>query len=575
MTNLQCPKAESNTGLSALDPSRKAENNLGLSALDIGHSLDIGNWSLVIAAQLRSRKRRSGVVLLAVLVVIALLTLAAYQYSQLMLAEYQAAASYTRAAQARALADSGVHYTAALLSTPDNITNLLNGNPYDNPQFFSGIAVGSSDSPRMQGRFSIVAPLTPDDPAFGTVPYRFGVIDESGKINLNALMKLDSSGQVAHDILLKLSPNLTEDIVNSILDWIDPDDTPRSNGAENDYYSGLSPAYRCKNAPLDSLEELLLVKGMSAPLLFGNDRNRNGQLDPDEDDGTGVVDLGLSAYLTIYSREANVDSTGNPRIYVNDSDVNGLYTKLQNAVGDELATYITAYRLYGPAPASTESKGQASRPPSPRGSGGGGGGSGVRLSRSNLSMTRPPRSISSLYELINTSVSIPATTPGGQATSYPSPLNDPSNLKQLLPTLLDKVTTSKDAELPARVNINTASPTVLAALPGLQTSDVQNIVNNRPNPSSTDTPDAIYQTPAWLITQANFQPSTLQTLEKYITARSQVFRVQVVGYFDGGGPTSRIEAVIDGNNGRPRILYWRDLTELGKGFNLTTQNQQR
>jgi hypothetical protein len=44
--------------------------------------------------------------------------------------------------------------------------------------------------------------------------------------------------------------------------------------------------------------------------------------------------------------------------------------------------------------------------------------------------------------------------------------------------------------------------------------------------------------------------------------------VQSLGYFDAGGSTARIEAVIDTNGGRPRIIYWRDLTELGKGFNL-------
>ena len=56
--------------------------------------------------------------------------------------------------------------------------------------------------------------------------------------------------------------------------------------------------------------------------------------------------------------------------------------------------------------------------------------------------------------------------------------------------------------------------------------------------------------------------------ERYITARTQVYRVQALGYFDGGGPTARIEAVIDTNAGRPRIISWRDLTELGKGFDL-------
>ena len=51
-------------------------------------------------------------------------------------------------------------------------------------------------------------------------------------------------------------------------------------------------------------------------------------------------------------------------------------------------------------------------------------------------------------------------------------------------------------------------------------------------------------------------------------ARSQVFRVQVVGYYDASGPVVRLEAVIDTNRGSPRILFWRDLTELGRGYDL-------
>jgi hypothetical protein len=44
-----------------------------------------------------------------------------------------------------------------------------------------------------------------------------------------------------------------------------------------------------------------------------------------------------------------------------------------------------------------------------------------------------------------------------------------------------------------------------------------------------------------------------------------VYRVQSVGYFDGPGPMARVEAVIDTNAGRPRIIMWRDVTELGGG----------
>jgi hypothetical protein len=176
--------------------------------------------------------------------------------------------------------------------------------------------------------------------------------------------------------------------------------------------------------------------------------------------------------------------------------------------------------------------------------------------------------ISSIYSLVGTSVRVPASAPGQQAITYPSPLNDPGQQVQLLPLLLDQTTTVQSTEIPARVNVNTAPTAVLQALPGLSDADIQSIVNNRPSPDATDVPDAIYQTTAWLVTQANISPKTMQTLEKYITAGSQVYRVQSVGYFDGGGPTVRIEAVVDANGGRPRIISFRDLTELGKGYDL-------
>jgi type II secretory pathway component PulK len=532
----------------------------------------------------RRHPRRKGVVLLAVLVVVVVLTLAAYQFSEYMLAEAKAADNYRRQAQARALADSGVHYAAALLSNPDSMTNTLNGNPFDNAGAFQGILVHDDERPRFRGRFSVLALLDADDPSAGQ-GFRYGVADECARLNINALFKLDSSGQVLHDRLMTL-PNMTEDIANSILDWIDPDDDERAGGAENQYYQTLSNPYRTKNGPLDTLEELLLVKDVTPELLFGNDRNRNGVLDPDEDDGAGTLDRGWSAYLTVHSREQNVDSEGNPRIFINDNDLSALQSKLSQALGQDLTNFILAYRQYGPAStgqggsgqggasggASPSSSGPSAQPSgSPPGGGtgatgggggaagggaggGGGGGGGGRQRR-----------IGSLYELINAAVTIPGSN-GQQGQTMQSPLKDAGNRRQLLPLLLDKTTTESDAELPARVNVNTASRAVLAALPGMDDADVQSILDHRPSLSSGDAPDPIFQTPAWLITEANFEPDTLRALEKYITARSQVYRVQVLGFFDSGGPSVRVEAVIDTNAGRPRISYYRDLTELGRGF---------
>lgn len=526
-------------------------------------------------------RRRNGFVLIAVLVVVTLLALAAYQYSELMTSEYNAVESAARATQARALANSGVHYAAALLSDPNSFGGTLNSNPYNNAGPFQDQLVAPSDTPRFQGRFSVVAPLGVDE-GQQTPAFRYGVTDEAGKLNLNALVALDPTGKVAHDMLILL-PNMTEEVADAIIDWIDADETPRPNGAESDYYSGLTPSYQCKNGPLDTLEELLFVRGVTPQLLYGNDRNRNGTLDAGEIDGGNGPDRGWSAYLTIYSRERNVDVDGNARIYLNDPDVNGLYSKLSTALGQDLANYIVAYRLYGPYTPTPNARAT----------------SGGKLAQTDLDMKRPPQSIASLFGLINTQVGITsgggsttmvqtsvtrgpngsvvvsktATTTGQQSTTktYACPLNDASQRATLLPLLLDKCTTQKATELPARVNVNTAPQAVLAALPGLQDTDVETILNTRPNAASTDAPDQTFQSLAWLMTEANLPAKTLQTLERYITARTSVYRVQSVGYFDGGGPTARVEAVIDTNSGQPRIVYWCDLTELGKGFDLQKQ----
>src|SRR5438034_1096194 len=277
---------------------------------------------------------RRGVVLIAVLVVVVLLTLAAFNYSEVMMSEYKAADSAARALQARANAASGIHYAAALLANKDSFTGTLNSNPFDNDGVFHNIAVGSSDSPRFQGRFSLVNPPSPD--LQGSTDFKYGASDEHGKININALLSIDSTGTTAKTILMKL-PNMTDEIADAILDWIDADDDIRDNGAENEYYSGLSPGYRCKNGPLDTLDELLLVRGVTPELLYGTDRNRNGMRDNSEEADSTGQDRGWSAYLTVYSRERNIDTNGNPRTYLNDKDLNGLYEKLSSAVSPEVA----------------------------------------------------------------------------------------------------------------------------------------------------------------------------------------------------------------------------------------------
>jgi type II secretory pathway component PulK len=532
---------------------------------------------------------RAGSVLLAVLVIVVLLSLAGFQYSELMFAEYRAADSSWKAIQARAAAESGVHYAAGMLSNPDAFSSTLNSNPYDNQGAFANIPVGVRDGTKTGSSFSIVTPV-PVDSAAGTAPssFRYGVIDESGKINLNALLKIDSTGQAAHDILMKL-PNMTEEIADAVVDWLDPDDDQRTNGAESSYYSALDPPYRCKNGPLDTLEELLWVRGVTPQLLFGTDLNRNGIQDPGEDTGNGW-DPGWSAYLTVYSRERNVDASNNPRTFLNDTNLSNQHTAMVTAVGQSLADFITLYRTQSAAaPASTATLqmagGQGGAFQVQIVTGGGGGGNtraataqeiADKIAEVTKATGGQSKSLASRYDLIDASVSWTIGAGRNQTTlTVPSPLQskNATQIEQLLPTLIDKTTTQQLSELPARVNVNTAPRAVLMSLPGTTDTEVQSILDNQPGPNADPT-DTTYQTQAWLMTKANLSKARMTALERYVTARTQVYRVQSIGQLDGGGPVARVEAVIDTNPqagaaGKPRILMMRPLSDLGRGYDLS------
>ncbi|MCH7500644.1 MAG: general secretion pathway protein GspK [Nitrospinae bacterium] len=97
----------------------------------------------------------------------------------------------------------------------------------------------------------------------------YSIRDENGKININTASRDVLTKALAANGLSLGSERDT--IVDSILDWIDPDNRHRVNGAESDYYRGLSPAYSAKNGLLDSVEELLKVKGVTPELFYGSE----------------------------------------------------------------------------------------------------------------------------------------------------------------------------------------------------------------------------------------------------------------------------------------------------------------
>src|SRR5690606_16991727 len=170
-----------------------------------------------------------GSVLLVVLVVVALLSLGAYTFAEFMRVEAEATMMFGRGVETRAFADSGVELVATLL------TDRSTTNPQSychNPEWFRGIQLRDGTGARGRGRFSIVAPLEAD---LNGQSVRFGLVDESTKLNLNALQLMDLNDVEARELLLGL-PEMTPEIADAILDWLDPDDDLRQFGAESEYY---------------------------------------------------------------------------------------------------------------------------------------------------------------------------------------------------------------------------------------------------------------------------------------------------------------------------------------------------
>ena len=104
------------------------------------------------------------------------------------------------------------------------------------------------------------------DHELGDGIFNVKVTDEESKIPVNRVTDLQLKRLFG---LLGVDAADGDVITDSILDWIDTDDLTRLNGAESDYYQSLSPPYRAKNAPLDRVEELLLIRGVTPELYQG------------------------------------------------------------------------------------------------------------------------------------------------------------------------------------------------------------------------------------------------------------------------------------------------------------------
>ena len=70
----------------------------------------------------------------------------------------------------------------------------------------------------------------------------------------------------------------------------------------------------------------------------------------------------------------------------------------------------------------------------------------------------------------------------------------------------------------------------------------------------------------WLLTEGIVSLEQMRALAPLLGSSEPVYRAQIVGYFRDGTAADRAEVVVRADSGRPKILMYRDLTPLGRGF---------
>ena len=416
-------------------------------------------------------RRDQGTVLIVTMWVVLVLAGLVLVFAHAARVEALAAANRQAAHQAEAVADGALQYVLALVDGTDGSTDGL------------GEALCEA-RPVGDGFFWLLRANLEDDGQ-----HDYGITDEASRINLNS---------ASADMLLKL-PGMTAELADAIVDWRDEDAEVSPSGAESEYYLLLEEPYYCKDAPFEAPEEVLLVRGASKELLYGEDTNRNGVLDYNEndadavapdDDRDGSLDRGFLDYVTVYSVEPNLSADGEERVNVNDLDTRALSDLLREVVADDRLFTILQDTRRG----------------------------------------RPYDNILAYY--------------------FRSGLT----LEEFA-AIADRLTTSDEEELTGMVNVNTAPREVLLCLPELDESDVDPLVGRR------EEEDVDLSSPAWLADALPEQKAV--AIGSYVTTRSYQFSADIVAVSGEGRAYRRYRAVVDAREGRPRVVRWQDLTHLG------------
>ncbi|HEV2696285.1 MAG TPA: general secretion pathway protein GspK [Verrucomicrobiae bacterium] len=207
-------------------------------------------------------KKNRGIAVIVALVAVTVLSIMAGLFAYSMKVETRLASNANHDEEMLWMGRAGVELARYVVS-------LENKQPYDalNQIWAGGPGAGSETNSPLMGLSLTDYPVGDEG---GTITVK--IIDLERKVNVNSApamllqQVLTVQGVDAGDIT---------GVSDSILDWVDPDDETRPAGAESDYYQGQNPAYYAKNAPMDDLSELLLLKGVTRAMYEGGEETNS------------------------------------------------------------------------------------------------------------------------------------------------------------------------------------------------------------------------------------------------------------------------------------------------------------
>jgi competence ComEA-like helix-hairpin-helix protein len=446
-----------------------------------------------------SNSFRAASVLVAVLWCVTLLSVVVVGSLHSSRMQLMAAKNSADKIQAHYLALAGVEKAKALIfhdaDSRRKSSKNHTGDLYNQPDVFRDVKFGRGEfrvfhqAPREQGGATI-----------------YGIADMESLLNVNTAT-LEDFARIK---------NMPPETAAAIIDWRDQDSNAQPGGAERDYYASLKPPYLPRNGDLQTIREMLLIRGVTPELLLGEDANQNKLLDSEEDDGNdsapadnqnGSLDAGWSEFLCVNSAVQNKKANGDARVNVQSASEGDLTSVA--GITTDIAKAIVAYRGRQKLENIAD-----------------------LLDVAQLAPERPNQNRNASGQPVQPNQSAQPQNSGPPQTTGPKLISE-----QLLKDIGDEVTADDAASIKGAININTASLAVLQRVNGITDELAQAIVSHRES-------SGYFANIAHLLDVPGMNKDIFKQISPRLTARSETFRILSEGRVTTSGARERIEAVV-------------------------------